>query len=134
MYNTALWGVFMAYLERRSVQGCPKSLRLPEATMRWERIGGILIGTPGFCLTPSTSPPEPGQLEEFGAAWLQMAEDQRLMLLDCVVLTHQPWLRGRLWKRRLRQWRLSPRRYERLLAHAWRGLTRRYYRRREAAA
>lgn len=134
LYGHPCWGVLMAYLERRSVQGCAKGLRMPEDSMQWRLEGHTLVGTPGYCLARSTRPPEPGRLEEFGLAWLGLGEDQRRMLVDCVELANHPWLRGTAWRKRLgpRGWGLSPRNYERLLMLAWRQLVSAYRQRRES--
>ena len=117
-----LWDLLLAWLERRTVYGCPRPRRFPEVSYRWRLEKGYLVGEPGFCLISGARPPEPGILDEVGMAFLSLPEWAQACILAAVEHQREPWLRGKRWRAWLRHMDLTPRQYERLLTDAWRSL------------
>jgi len=118
------------WFEWRQRLEAPKSLRMPEVTYRWRIQGGYLLAEPGFCLTPSTAPRDPGRLWEFDMAMLELAWEQRRCVEALVWFQSEPWLRGEKWTHFFGLLNLRPRRYERLLLNALLRLTKSARRRR----
>ena len=112
------------WAEWRQRQDAPKSPYLPEVTYRWRLQGGCLVARPGFCLSRSTAPRDPGRLWEFNLAFLDLSQEQRAYVIALVEFQNEPWLRGKKWRRFLSLLNLKPRHYERLLLNALQALTR----------
>jgi hypothetical protein len=113
-----LWALLERWREWRSVIGCPKSLRLPEESAKWELKGKALIAIPGPDLIPSTAPREPGKVEEFNLAFMELGIGHQACVLALIELQQDPWLEGEAWMRFLTVLKLTPDQYERHLREA----------------
>jgi len=118
------------WFEWRQKLESPRAVHLPEETYCWQVKGGRLVAQPGFCLTGSTAPRDPGRLWEFNMAFWGLPKEQQAYVLALAALQNEPWLRGEKWRRFLKLLNLKPRRYERLLLSALQTLTRSARRRR----
>ena len=118
MADDRLWGLLMAYLERRSIAVCPK-------VRQTERISDAPDAELSYLRQPAaTRPPEPGRLAVFGQVWLDLEDHEqdwvRRAIINLVECKDQPrWLKGRKWRSKMENWDMSPRRYEELLLTAW---------------
>ena len=122
IYSDPLYRTLLSYLQWRSVRGCPRSMRLPQPAIKWTLQNGQFTGEEGFCTEHATNPPETRRLEVFGEAFLSIPEHRRFFILDAVILSSHPWLKGPAWSNRLRSYRISRPQFERLLARTWRDL------------
>lgn len=75
--SNRVWHLLFVWAEWRSVRSCPRSPRPPEAAFRWRVKQGAVIGEPGICLASSTAPKDPGVMDVFNQAMVDLAEDQR---------------------------------------------------------
>ena len=119
-----LWELLNRWAEWRSTAGDPRSMRLPEPLFRFAVRGGAVVPVagPGFCLTPSTAPRQPGRVDEFNLAFAGLDKDQQIYALALLEMQGEPWPRGEKWQAFLCLLKLTPRQYKSLLHDALRSL------------
>ncbi|MCA1989496.1 MAG: hypothetical protein LDL07_10195, partial [Desulfarculus sp.] len=106
----ALWDLLFRWAEWRSVVGCPRSPMMPQPVYTWEIQDGVAVAMrEGFCSIPSTAPRNPSRLEEFNAAFQELAEGHQVAVLAILEFINEPWLKGEKWETCLTGLRLGAR-------------------------
>ena len=113
-----------------SIEGYPRSLRFPEATVRRvrNRRGDVIEEIVGYCTAQSTAPKEPGMLDVLRQSWWKLSETEHVAIWLALLLGNEPWMKGEKWEKAIRGHRFRPS-YEIVLSRAWKAMTQDYARR-----